>query len=54
MSDTPATKEQIQRAIFDLEAQRSLLGDGVVGPAIAALREQLAKLLAPSRAEIGG
>ncbi len=44
MADTPATKEQLERAISDLEAQRSLLGDFVVDPAISALREQLARL----------
>ena len=52
MPDTTATKAQIKRTISDLEAQRARLGDAVVDPAIAALREQLAKLLTPSRAEI--
>ena len=44
MSDATVTKEQLERAISDLEAQRSLLGDAVVDPAIAALREQLSRL----------
>jgi class 3 adenylate cyclase len=47
MPDTPASREQLERAISDLQAQRSLLGDAVVDPAIGALREQLAKLLVP-------
>ena len=53
MPDRLATKEQLERAISDLQAQRSLLGDAVVDPAIAALREQLAKRLAPPRGTTG-
>ena len=39
---------ELKAAIAALEAQRSLLGDDVVGPAIAALRAQLEKLNEPS------
>jgi class 3 adenylate cyclase len=53
MPETTATKVQIERAISNLEAQRSLLGDAVVDPAIAALREQLAKFLASPRVTVG-
>src|SRR5512143_2885537 len=34
----------LQRSIKGLETQRGVLGDGVVGPALAALRQQLAGL----------
>jgi len=47
MSETPATDEQLERAISDLQARRAILGDAVVDPAVAALREQLGKLAAP-------
>jgi hypothetical protein len=36
--------EQVRAAIAGLEAQRAALGDTVAGPALAALRGQLAAL----------
>ena len=40
--------DELRTAIAELEAQRSLLGDAVVRPAVAALRQQLAELHAPA------
>jgi len=37
-------RKQLEEAIVALEAQRAMLGDAVVDPAIAGLREQLAEL----------
>ena len=37
-------REQLEQAIAVLEAQRSVLGDAVVGPAIAGIRQQLEEL----------
>jgi hypothetical protein len=39
-------REQLEQSIAGLEAQRTILGDAVVEPAIAALREKLAALQA--------
>jgi class 3 adenylate cyclase len=44
MADLDAQIEKLSAAIAGLESQRKGLGDAVVDPAIAALREQLAKL----------
>ncbi len=44
MADLDAQIEKLSAAIAGLELQRSNLGDAVVDPAIAALREQLAQL----------
>jgi len=44
MADFDAQIEKLSAAITGLELQRSNLGDAVVDPAIAALREQLVKL----------
>jgi K+ transporter len=46
--DRSAEKAKLLAAVEGLEGQRALLGDAVVDPAIAALREQLAAL-APTR-----
>jgi class 3 adenylate cyclase len=43
-------REQLEQAIAALEAQRAILGDAVVDPAIAGLRKQLAEL-EPTSAE---
>ncbi len=43
-------QQQLEQAITALEEQRALLGDAVVGPAIAALRRQLADLVSSSSA----
>ncbi|HEY4285340.1 MAG TPA: adenylate/guanylate cyclase domain-containing protein, partial [Chthoniobacterales bacterium] len=37
-------REELESAMSGLEAQRGLLGDSVVEPALAALRQQLAEL----------
>jgi|SRR5438552_11733513 len=44
MADLDAQIEKLSAAITGLELQRSNLGDAVVDPAIAALREQLVQL----------
>jgi class 3 adenylate cyclase len=44
MSQGLISSEQIRSAIAGLEAQRALLGDAVVEPALYALRQQLATL----------
>ena len=44
MADLDAQIEKLSTAIAGLESQRSALGDAVVDPAIAALREQMAKI----------
>src|SRR5438874_8117125 len=44
MPDLDQKIEKLSAAIAGLEAQRQILGDAVVDPAIAALREQLAQL----------
>src|SRR5438874_4200536 len=44
MADLDAQIEKLSAAITGLELQRSSLGDAVVDPALAALREQLAQL----------
>jgi class 3 adenylate cyclase len=44
MADLEAQIEKLSAAIAGLESQRKGLGDAVVDPAIAALREQLARL----------
>src|SRR6184192_71745 len=44
MADLDAQIEKLSAAIAGLELQRSNLGDAIVDPAIAALREQLAQL----------
>src|SRR3989442_6940811 len=44
MSEHDKKTEELKAAIAGLEAQRSLLGDAVVEPALAALRQQLSKL----------
>ena len=43
--------DKLRRSINGLEAQRSVLGDEVVNPALAALHQQLATL--EEQAEIG-
>src|SRR4051812_14786882 len=53
MSATRSSKEELERAISDLQAQRSLLGESVVNSAISALREQLAGLTGAPRAVTG-
>ncbi|HKZ86268.1 MAG TPA: adenylate/guanylate cyclase domain-containing protein [Anaerolineae bacterium] len=51
MTDSLTTQlEQLQNAIAGLEAQRAVLGDAIVGPALAALRQQLAALEAQQAA----
>jgi len=47
-------REQLERAIAALEAQRTLLGEAVVETAIAPLRQKLAALTAPSSAAPAG
>jgi class 3 adenylate cyclase len=44
-------REQLERAIAELEAQRAALGDGLVDVSIAALRAKLAALEPPPVAE---
>jgi hypothetical protein len=44
MADLETQIQRVSAAIAGLELQRSNLGDAVVEPAIAALREQLAQL----------
>ena len=44
MADRSSKADEIKAAIAGLEAQRSALGDAVVGPAIAALHQQLSSL----------
>ena len=44
-------REQLEQSIAALEAQRVVLGDAVVDPAIAALREKLTALEAPATLE---
>src|ERR1700731_613581 len=44
MSDPDAKADELKAAIAALEAQRSILGDSVVEPAVAALRRQLEQL----------
>ena len=44
MSDGGKQADELRAAIAGLEAQRSLLGDAVVDPALAALRQQLLEL----------
>ena len=39
-----AEREQLEQAIYHLEAQRATLGDGVVDASVAALRERLTAL----------
>jgi class 3 adenylate cyclase/predicted ATPase len=53
MPNPPATKEQLERAISDLEERRELLGNAIVDPAIAALREQLVRVSAPAHTAVG-
>ncbi|MEY2487946.1 MAG: hypothetical protein QOH39_3594 [Verrucomicrobiota bacterium] len=47
MPDRDPQADELKAAIAGLEAQRALLGDSVVEPALAALRQQLAELNAP-------
>jgi predicted ATPase/class 3 adenylate cyclase len=47
MSDADSKANKLKAAIAGLEAQRTMLGDAVVEPAIAALRQQLAHLDSP-------
>ena len=49
MSQKPLSIEQIRSALAGLEAQRALLGDAVVEPAMYALRQQLAALEAQAQ-----
>lgn len=49
MTNAAAELAQVRASITALEAQRSFLGDAVVDPALAALREKLAALEAQSR-----
>src|SRR5438045_1770174 len=44
MADRDKNADELKAAIAGLEAQRSLLGDSVVEPALAALRQQLEDL----------
>ena len=44
-------REQLEQSIAALEAQRSMLGDAVVTPAITALREKLTALKSPTALE---
>ena len=44
MADLEAEIEKLSAAIASLESQRSALGNAVVDSAIAALREQMAKI----------
>ena len=44
MTPSDAMREELESAIGALEAQRSVLGEAVVGPALAALRRQLERL----------
>ncbi len=46
-------REELQQSLAALEAQRAVLGEGVVGPAITALREKLAALDAHAQAQAG-
>ena len=48
MPESNQKPDELSAAIAGLEAQRSLLGDSVVEPALAALRQQLAELHAPA------
>src|SRR4051812_10061285 len=48
MPDSDDKASELRTAIAGLEAQRSVLGDSVIGPAIAALRSQLQELEAGS------
>ena len=52
MAEPDAQIEKLSAAIASLESQRSILGDAVVDPAIAALREQLARIGTGSEAPI--
>lgn len=45
MTDSPqAQMDQLRRSIDRLEAQRSILGDAIVDPALIALHKQLEEL----------
>jgi hypothetical protein len=44
MADLDGQIEKLSTAIAGLESQRKGLGDAVVDPAIAALREQMAQI----------
>ena len=48
MSQRDEKADELKAAIAGLEAQRALLGDSVVEPALAALRQQLAELVTSS------
>ena len=48
MPESNQKPDELSAAIAGLEAQRSLLGDAVVEPALAALRQKLAELHAPA------
>jgi hypothetical protein len=45
-------KEKLEESIAALEAQRAMLGNAVIGLAIAALRKQLAELTHSPAAEL--
>jgi class 3 adenylate cyclase/tetratricopeptide (TPR) repeat protein len=51
MADAQEQREQLRRAMAVLEAQRATLGDAVVDPALAGLRQQLTALEAQHSAE---
>jgi len=53
MADLDAQIEKLSAAIASLESQRNTLGDAVVDPAIAALRQQMAQIETGSGARIG-
>src|SRR5262245_26875829 len=46
-SFTVTEREQLEQAIAALEAQRALLGDGVIEAGLAPMRQRLATLAAP-------
>jgi class 3 adenylate cyclase len=54
MANLDKQSAQLERAIAGLEAQRALLGDAVVGPAIQALRRQLADIRKPAAPSLEG
>ena len=52
MSDREEQAKKLIAAIDGLEAQRAVVGDAVVGPALAALRQQLSELNASTGQEV--
>src|SRR5437879_13605041 len=54
MSDGEEQAKKLTAAIAGLEAQRAALGDAVVEPALAALRDQLSELNASPRVGAAG